>query len=79
MDFLWREINSLVKVMFLILKNSRRITRGLFKSQQSTIINADVNGVYNILKKALLNAVEADRIEVVGLHPAGWSLAVVTS
>ncbi|GAG49553.1 unnamed protein product [marine sediment metagenome] len=47
----------------------RRITRGLFKSQKGTIINADVNGVHNILKKALLNAVEADRIEDAGLHP----------
>ncbi len=47
----------------------RRMTRGLFKSQKGTIITADVNGEYNILKKALLNAVEADRIEGVGLHP----------
>ena len=57
----------------------RRITRGLFKSQKGTIINADVNGAYNILKKALLNAVEADRIEDVGLHPTRWRLAPVTS
>ncbi|MHA2223637.1 MAG: zinc ribbon domain-containing protein [Candidatus Hodarchaeales archaeon] len=57
----------------------RRITRGLFKSQQGTIINADVNGVYNILKKAFLNAVDADRIEAVGLHPTRWRLAAVTS
>ncbi len=57
----------------------RRITRGLFKSQKGTIINADVNGAYNIMKKALLNAVEADRIEDVGLHPTRWRLAVVTS
>ena len=57
----------------------RRITRGLFKSQQGTIINADVNGEYNILKKAVLNAVDADRIEAVGLHPTRWMLAAVTS
>jgi len=58
----------------------RRITRGLFKSQKdTTIINADVNGAYNILKKAFLNAVEADRIEDVGLHPTRWRLATVTS
>ena len=56
----------------------RRITRGLFKSQKGTIINADVNGAYNILKKAFLNAVEADRIEAVGLHPTRWRLAAVT-
>jgi len=57
----------------------RRITRGLFKSHKGTIINADVNGAYNILKKAFLNAVEADRIEAVGLHPTRWRLAAVTS
>ncbi len=57
----------------------RRITRGLFKSQEGIIINADVNGAYNILKKAFLNAIDADRIEDVGLHPSRWRLAVVTS
>ncbi|MHA2304870.1 MAG: RNA-guided endonuclease InsQ/TnpB family protein [Candidatus Hodarchaeales archaeon] len=57
----------------------RRITRGLFKSQKGTIINADVNGAYNIMKKALLNAVPADRIEAVGLHPSRWRLAPATS
>ncbi|MHA1966582.1 MAG: RNA-guided endonuclease InsQ/TnpB family protein [Candidatus Hodarchaeales archaeon] len=57
----------------------RRITRGLFKSTTGTIINADVNGAYNILKKAFLNAIEADRIEDVGLHPSRWRLASATS
>ena len=55
----------------------RRIARGLFKSRKGTIINADVNGAYNILKKALLNAFDADRIEDVGLHPTRWRLATV--
>ncbi len=57
----------------------RRMTRGLFKSQKGTIINADVNGAYNILKKAFLNAVDADRIEDVGLHPSRWRLVTATS
>ena len=57
----------------------KRITRGLFKSQKGTLINADVNGAYNILKKAFLNAVDADRIEDAGLHPIRWRLAAVTS
>ncbi|MFX1285330.1 MAG: RNA-guided endonuclease InsQ/TnpB family protein [Promethearchaeota archaeon] len=57
----------------------QRITRGLFKSHKGIIINADVNGAYNILKKAFLNAVDADRIEAVGLHPTRWRLAAVTS
>ena len=57
----------------------RRMTRGLFISQKGIIINADVNGAYNILKKAFLNAVDADRIEAVGLHPTRWRLNAVTS
>ena len=57
----------------------RRIASGLFKSQKGIIINADVNGAYNIMKKAFLNAVDADRIEDVGLHPTRWRLAAVTS
>ena len=56
----------------------RRITSGLFKSHKGTIINADMNGAYNILKKAFLNAVDADRIEDAGLHPTRWKLASVT-
>ena len=57
----------------------KRISRGLFKSKEGTIINTDVNSAYNILKKAFLNAVEADRIEDVRLHPTRWRLAAVTS
>ncbi len=57
----------------------QRMTRGLFKSHKGTIISADVNGAYNILKKAFLNAIEADRIEAVGLHPTRWRLVAVTS
>jgi len=57
----------------------KRISRGLFQSKKGTIINADVNGAYNILKKAILNAFEADRIEDVGLHPTRWRLAAATS
>jgi putative transposase len=57
----------------------KRISRGLFKSNKGLIINADVNGGYNILKKAFLNAFTADRIEDVGLHPTRWRLGAVTS
>ncbi len=57
----------------------KRISRGLFQSKKGIIINADVNGAYNILKKAFLNAVTADRIEDVGLHPTRWRLASVTN
>jgi putative transposase len=47
---------------------SRRITRGLFKSNEGVIINADVNGSYQIMKQAFPNAF-ANGIEGVGLHP----------
>lgn len=47
----------------------KRISRGLFKSQKGIIINADANGAYNILKKAVPEAFSADGIEGVGLHP----------
>ena len=57
----------------------KRISRGLFKSRKGAIINADVNGAYNILKKALPNAFPADGIEAVGLQPSRWRLASVTS
>lgn len=57
----------------------RRMTRGLFKSHRGTVINADVNSAYNIMKKAFLNALNADRIEDVGLHPTQWRMASVTS
>ncbi|MCK9417294.1 transposase, partial [Candidatus Dojkabacteria bacterium] len=34
----------------------KRIKRGLFKTAKGLLINADVNGSYNILKKAIPNA-----------------------
>jgi len=46
----------------------RRIYRGLFVSNDGKFINADVNGAYQIMKKAFPNAF-ADGIEGVGLHP----------
>ncbi|MFW9902804.1 MAG: hypothetical protein ACFFFH_00610 [Candidatus Thorarchaeota archaeon] len=61
------------------MNNGQRITRGFLKSPKGTLINADVNGASTILKKALLNAVDADRIEAVGLHPTRWRLAAATS
>lgn len=47
---------------------SRRIYRGLFKSNSGILINADVNGAYQIMKKVFPNAF-ANGIEGVGLHP----------
>lgn len=47
---------------------SRRVLRGLFKSDEDVMINADVNGAYQIMKKVSPNAF-ADGVEGVGLHP----------
>lgn len=47
---------------------SRRKYRGLFESNNGTLINADVNGAYQIIKKVFPN-VFANGIEGVGLHP----------
>ena len=47
---------------------SRRIHRGLFKSNSNKLINSDVNGSYQIMKKVFPNAF-ANGIEGVALHP----------
>jgi putative transposase len=56
----------------------RRIRRGLFRSAQGMLINADVNGAGNIVRKSEPNAfirVKADGVGgCVGLHPARWNL-----
>jgi len=54
----------------------KRISCGLFRAKSGIIINADVNGGYNIIRKAVPNAF-ADGIEGVGLHP--YSLAIDSS
>ena len=46
----------------------KRIKRGLFKSSNGTLINSDVNGGYNILRKAIPN-VFADGIKGVAVIP----------
>ena len=47
---------------------SRRIERGLFKSNNGQLINSDVNGSYNIIRKVVPNAF-SNGIEGVYLHP----------
>lgn len=50
----------------------KRIKRGLFKTQNGQLINADVNGACNIIKKAIPNAfihLKVDGIEGVVGHP----------
>lgn len=47
----------------------KRISRGLFRTSNGVIINADVNGAYNIMKKAFPNSISVDGIEAFGLMP----------
>lgn len=50
----------------------KRMSRGLFRSAKGIIINADVQGALNIIKKAIPKAfgkLDADGIEDEGLHP----------
>jgi len=49
--------------------SGKRISRGLFKTSKGILLNADVNGAYNIMKKAFPNAISADGIEAFGLMP----------
>ncbi|MMZ68390.1 hypothetical protein D1872_310750 [compost metagenome] len=49
--------------------NGKRIQRGLYKTKNGTLINADINGAGNIIRKVFSNAF-ADEIEGVGLHPS---------
>jgi putative transposase len=51
----------------------RRTNRGLFVSSSGRKINADLNGSYNIIRKAIPNAFR-NGIEGVAVHPAGFTL-----
>ena len=46
----------------------KRIKRGLYRSKNGTLINADVNGSYNIVRKVAPNLFK-DGVESVVLHP----------
>lgn len=52
---------------------ARRIVRGLFKSNNCTLINSDLNGAYQIMKKVFPNAF-VNGILGVDLHPVVISL-----
>jgi len=52
----------------------RRIKRGLFKSKSGKLINADLNGSLNILRKAVPNIKFDNGIEVVAVSPKVFTL-----
>ena len=46
-----------------------RIKRGLYKSGEGQLINADVNGSYNILRKGLMNNQLSFKVDNPSIHP----------
>lgn len=49
---------------------SRRVYRGLFKSNKGVEINADINGAYQIIHKVVPNIIDIiDGMGKIGLHP----------
>jgi len=55
----------------------KRIKRGVFKSAKGTLIHADLQAVYNIIRKAVPEAF-ADGIEGIGLYPRSLSIPEFT-
>jgi hypothetical protein len=51
-----------------------KVMRGLFKTKAGQIINSDINGAYNILRKAFPEAIPANGIEGLGLVPYSLKL-----
>lgn len=49
--------------------SGKRVKRGLYKSKEGILINADVNGAYNILRKSNSEFKYHDGIQGVSLHP----------
>ena len=49
--------------------SGKRIKRGLYKTKNNILINADVNGSYNIIRKVFFNSLTVEKIEGVGLYP----------
>lgn len=57
-----------IKIKNEIIFSGKRICRGMYKSKNGILINSDVNGSYNIIKKAFPKAF-ANGIEDVAVHP----------
>lgn len=49
--------------------SGRRIKRGLYKTSKGQLINADVNGSYNILRKGLMNNRQPLNVDNPLIHP----------
>jgi putative transposase len=55
----------------------KRIKRGIFRSKDGILMHADLNAVYNIIRKAVPEAF-ADGIESIGLYPRSLSVSEFT-
>ncbi len=49
--------------------SGRRICRGLYRTKDGVLINADCNGSYNCMRKVIPEFSLEEGIEGVGLHP----------
>ncbi|MFW9818703.1 MAG: hypothetical protein ACFFE5_03755 [Candidatus Thorarchaeota archaeon] len=53
---------------------SKRFNRGIFKTKKGILINADLNGAYNIIRKLFANTISADEIVGGCEHPPSLNL-----
>jgi putative transposase len=49
--------------------SGKRVKRGMYKASSGRKINADVNGSYNIMRKASPNAISRNGVEGAAVHP----------
>ncbi|HUX98751.1 MAG TPA: hypothetical protein VMV49_04300, partial [Candidatus Deferrimicrobium sp.] len=54
---------------------NNKVDHGLFQAADGRVINSDVNGAFNILRKAFPEAIAADGIEGLGLVPYSVTFA----
>lgn len=64
----WRQIDD-VKFQQKHAGKKGKVCHGLFKTATGRVINSDVNGAYNILRKAFPETLAVDGIEGYGLTP----------
>ena len=54
--------------------SGRRVKRGMYKASDGRKINADVNGSYNIMRKASPNAFRSNGVEGAAVHPVRFAV-----
>ena len=82
MNFIQHEESYTSKCSFLdnesIVKHNeylgKRVKRGLFKSSDGTLLNADINGSGNIMRKVVSNVLVTDEIVASMVKPVKISI-----